>query len=139
MEGSYWLDIHVSQADNKPFHCRDVIVDPAKKDRLVSHGNTLFKELLRSVLGGPGDFIRMVEVGMQRNRLAHLFPHIGNSNQSRAPCITRIKNARWANSKALGCVTEAFNVRDREETFTDIVELFRGKVIRVSTRNHDVV
>lgn len=133
------MNIDVSQAVNKGFHCRDVIVDAAKKDRLVSHRNTLLKELLRSASGDPGDLIRVVEVGMQSNRLTHLFSHIGNGNQSRAPRITRIKDARWANSKALGCVTETFNVWDREETFTDIIELFRRQVIRVATRNHYVV
>lgn len=119
------MDIHVSQADNKGFHCRDVVIDSAEKDRLVSHHNTLLKELLRSLSGDPGDFIRVVEMGMQRNRLAHLFPHIGNINQCRGPGIALIKDPRWANSEALGCVSEAFDVWNRKETFTDVVELFR--------------
>lgn len=139
MAATYRCDIVVCELPDQGTHGVDVVIHAFQEHTLVAHSDASFKEALSGILGDPRDFVGMIEMSVQRHRLSLSLRSIGNVLQRRNPLILGVEDTTWRDSQALGGKAETTDMRDLKKALADHVNMVGLQIVRVATRNYDIL
>lgn len=139
VSGTYREDVVIRQFANQSRHSLEVVIDPAEQNGLVADHDARLQQLLAGQGCDPRDLVGVVEVRVQRDRLARLLCHVGNVDQGVHPAVRAVDDAAGRHRKALGGEAEAADVGDADEPLADQAEVLWHEIVRVAARHDDVV
>jgi hypothetical protein len=135
---TYRLDIVIRQLPNQCAHCLNIIINILQQHRLIAHNDTMLKKLLSGFSRDPREFIRVIEMCMQRNLLSAFPTSLNQANQLISPVILRIQSPARANTRTLCGNTESSNVGNSKETVADEAQVLWLKGVRITAGDDDV-
>jgi hypothetical protein len=133
------LNIIVRQLPNQGTHRLHIIIHAAKQDALIADHNPILKQLLRRLARDPRELARVVEMRVNSNLFTSLLATLRQSNQLPSPRVLRIQGPGGRNAQSFGGDAETSDVRNGEHAVADGAQLFRVQVIRVTTRDDNVL
>lgn len=104
------LNVQIGEFANQRGHGGEVVIDAFEEDGLVPYCHSALKEISGCSFGGPGDFLRIVEMCVHCDLLSNRATEVAESNEGVCPAIVAIEDSHGTGCEAFGCKADPLDM-----------------------------